>query len=73
MWQWILDVENQRNLAFFGGGAAAVVCAAWSVFKFISAKRAESSKGNQVIAKNHSIAAGGDVTVGGSPDLSRRG
>ena len=72
MWEWILDPGNQRNSTFFAGGAAAVVCALWAVFKFITAKRIKSGAGAQVMAKNHSIAAGGDITLNRSPERSRR-
>jgi hypothetical protein len=35
MWDWLSDPDNQRTLAFFGAGIAAIAGAGWALFKFM--------------------------------------
>ena len=33
MWPWIIDVKNQKTLAFLGGALAVIVGAGWTVYQ----------------------------------------
>ena len=43
MWQWLSDPENQKTLAFLGGGVVAIAGGAWTVFKFLLKKSGQTA------------------------------
>jgi hypothetical protein len=56
-WRWLSQSENQKVLAFIGGGVAAVVGGLWQVYLHLSKK----SKDTAVSASRGGIAAGGNI------------
>jgi hypothetical protein len=72
---WLADPENQKIIAFFAGGIAAVVAGAWAVFKYFHSSRNRSSDApppsQTVTANRGGIAAGHDAYVTRS-QLSRK-
>ena len=62
MWQWLTNSDNQKILAFLGGGAASVITAAWAVFKYHYKPSHKKGAGSvKVKADRGGIAAGRDV------------
>ena len=54
--------ENRALVGWIGSGAAVVLGGLWVVIKFIATKK--PGGGPSVSAKDHSIAAGRDITMG---------
>jgi hypothetical protein len=69
MWSWLSDPNNQKTLAFLGGGIAAFAGAAWTVFTSLRKKR---SSVITVTADHRSMAAGHDLQAITPLDPPRR-
>lgn len=68
MWLWLWDPDNQKTLAFLGGGVAALAGAAWTVFKFLHKK---PSAVTTVMADRGGMAAGRDLNAATPPPISK--
>jgi hypothetical protein len=64
---WLADPENQKIIAFFAGGIAAVIPAAWAVFKHFHSLRERSRESaplsQTITADRGGIAAGRNAYV----------
>jgi len=61
LWARLSEARTERTLAFIGGGVAAVVAAAWTVYVHFSEK--ENAPRLSMSATQGAIAAGGNVTA----------
>jgi hypothetical protein len=62
--EWLADPENQKTIAFLAGGIAAVVAAAWAVFKYFHSSRERAAPPSQTItADRGGVAAGRDARI----------
>ncbi|HZM48346.1 MAG TPA: hypothetical protein VFC14_26250 [Burkholderiales bacterium] len=76
-WSWLSNPDNQKTLAFIGGGIAAVAAAGWQLYVHFADTRAPAqpaptaaTPGGVTVGGNVSgspIIAGGNVTIGGQP------
>jgi hypothetical protein len=71
---WLADPEIQKIIAFFAGGLAAIVAAAWAVFKYFhsSRERAAPPPSHFVTADRGSKAAGRDLIEGIPPEHKKK-
>ena len=62
---WLADPENQKTVAFFAGGVAAVFAGAWAVFKYFHSSHARDPgpPSQTITADRGGIAAGRDAHV----------
>jgi hypothetical protein len=72
LWLFLSDPDNQKTLAWLGGGVAAVVGALWTAFTFLAQREPppappsrEASPSPRAATAGAGIAAAGNVHVGG--------
>ena len=62
LWSFLKDPDNQKVLAWIGGGIVAVAGGIWAVVKFIVRKPEGGTPDSVVKADNGSVAIGGSAT-----------
>jgi hypothetical protein len=68
IWAFLSDPNNQKTLAWIGGGLAAVAAAIWAVVTFLwKRKDAGPTTATTVTASRGGMAAGRDQFVGARP------
>ena len=73
VWDFIRDADNQRTLAWLGGGLVVVVSGLWAAFTKLRKPSVPPppSKPTSAIHTREGIAAGGDVRVGGDLSITK--
>ena len=66
----VTSKTNQRTWKFIGGGVTALAAGIWTLYVHFSDKESIPTPGTTVIAKQGSIAAGGDVNVTAGGDIN---
>ena len=66
----VTSKTNQRTWKFIGGGVTALAAGIWTLYVHFSDKESTPTPGTTVIAKQGSIAAGGDVNVTAGGDIN---
>lgn len=69
-WQAVTSKTNQRTWKFIGGGVTALAAGIWTLYVHFSDKESTPTPGPTIVAKQGSIAAGGDVNVTAGGDIN---
>jgi hypothetical protein len=73
LWAFLSDPDNQRTLAWLGGGFVAAAGGLWAVIKFIFPRRSGGTPPTQTISADRGgIAAGRDVKITGQHNRPKR-